>query len=480
MADVIDAIIAEALNQGPNGMAAVAHVIATRAAQLGISPDEVVNQPGQFTGVSNPGRVVAQSMGNPSVRAAVQNIWNGVQDGSIANPFPGADHYHTDRVSPDWASSFNKLGQQGAHIFYASGKPVPSQVGSRTEVAMPTPSEWRPTPQQVSAARAATNAGGGTGGTDWLTYSNQGATRSQPISSELQSAMSFLSDMGIRMDVYSGGQDASGPNRVGSRRHDHGGAADVMFYKDGRMLDWNNEADLPILSDIVSRARTAGVTGIGAGNDYMGAGRFHVGFGAPAVWGADGRAANAPQWLRTAYYGAAKPAPVPPRNIPNPPRPGVPPVLAAGGAGIGGFWRNPLGAVTGAFGGIPPILASANSANVQRNVTGAMLSTVAGRTMAANMLLPSNIGAAPSVSQGFGAIGRGGSHAYAVTNGGSAPVTLQQSSGSSSHANSSSDPWAGTNTAVYRANAAVLGGNGFNQANIDRALASGATLYRPR
>ena len=142
-------------------------------------------------------------------------------------------------------------------------------------------------------------------GNDWLKYSNQGATRNDPLDPKLIGAMSFLGDMGITMDVISGGQEAAGEGgaRTGSVRHDHGGAGDVDFYKDGRKLDWNNPADMPILVQIIQTAKANGVTGIGAGDDYMGAGRFHVGFGNPGVWGAGGKGANAPDWLRSAYGG---------------------------------------------------------------------------------------------------------------------------------------------------------------------------------
>lgn len=142
---------------------------------------------------------------------------------------------------------------------------------------------------------------------DWLRYANQGATRNQPISDELARAMSFLPDMGVTMHVVSGGQDGKGEGtrRTGSTRHDHGGAADADFYMNGRKLDWNNPSDQPIFAQIVSRARANGVTGIGAGDDYMGAGRMHVGFGKEAAWGAGGKSDNAPEWLRTAYYGGA-------------------------------------------------------------------------------------------------------------------------------------------------------------------------------
>ena len=139
----------------------------------------------------------------------------------------------------------------------------------------------------------------------WLVYQNQNATRNDPLDPRLVSAMSFLPELGIQMHVVSGGQEAAGQGgtRTGSTRHDHGMAADADFYMNGRKLDWNNPADLPVLATIVQRAKAAGVTGIGAGDDYMGPGRFHVGFGNPGVWGADGKGANAPEWLRAAYDG---------------------------------------------------------------------------------------------------------------------------------------------------------------------------------
>jgi len=139
---------------------------------------------------------------------------------------------------------------------------------------------------------------------EWLRYANQGAIRSQPINDDLANAMSFLPEMGITMEVFSGGQAAkgSGGPRTGSVRHDHGGAADAFFYKDGRKLDWANEADRPIFQEIVRKARSRGVTGIGAGDGYMQPGSMHIGFGKEAVWGAGGKGANAPDWLRNAFH----------------------------------------------------------------------------------------------------------------------------------------------------------------------------------
>jgi hypothetical protein len=138
---------------------------------------------------------------------------------------------------------------------------------------------------------------------DYIRYANQGAVRSQPLSPELVDALSFLADLGVQAEVFSGGQAAkgSGGPRTGSVRHDHGNAADVFFLKDGRRLDWANPDDLPIFQEIVRRGKAGGLTGFGAGPGYMQQGAMHIGFGDPAVWGAKGKGANAPDWLREAY-----------------------------------------------------------------------------------------------------------------------------------------------------------------------------------
>lgn len=140
---------------------------------------------------------------------------------------------------------------------------------------------------------------------EWLRYANQGAIRNQPLDPRLVSALGFLGPMGVTAEVFSGGQDAEGPNRTGSHRHDHGGSGDMRFYRDGRQLDWANADDRPVFEEIVRRGKASGITGFGAGPGYMGAGTMHVGFGTPSVWGAGGKSDNAPDWLRTAYSGAS-------------------------------------------------------------------------------------------------------------------------------------------------------------------------------
>lgn len=142
---------------------------------------------------------------------------------------------------------------------------------------------------------------------DWLTYDLEGKIRDQELSPELLEALGPIAEeMGLTYEVFSGGQGAKGTTskRTGSTRHDHGHAADLFLRKDGQRLDWANPEHLPTFEEFVANARAAGLTGIGAGPGYMQPGSMHVGFGNEAVWGAGGKGANAPDWLREAYYGA--------------------------------------------------------------------------------------------------------------------------------------------------------------------------------
>lgn len=130
--------------------------------------------------------------------------------------------------------------------------------------------------------------------------------RNQPINSNLENVLkAAAAAAGVSSIVIgSGGQPtaAEGGARAGSTRHDDGNAADLqLLAADGRMLDFTNPADVPIIQAFVSHARANGATGIGAGTDYMGNNTLHVGFGNEGVWGAGGQGANAPEWLTTAF-----------------------------------------------------------------------------------------------------------------------------------------------------------------------------------
>jgi len=150
---------------------------------------------------------------------------------------------------------------------------------------------------------AATDVGGG------VIEAQQHATRNQPISRELHDILEYAGrKTGIDVEVYSGGQPSTGPDRTGTHRHDVGpglmGAAD-LFMRDARtrrILDSDNQDDRKRMADFIAESAAAGATGIGHAPGYMGTTRTHIGGGEPvAVWGAGNTRAGAPDWVIAAF-----------------------------------------------------------------------------------------------------------------------------------------------------------------------------------
>lgn len=131
-----------------------------------------------------------------------------------------------------------------------------------------------------------------------------GQTRDLPISTPLREVLIHAAtEAGIDLvRVTSGGQCAKGTctKRVGSTRHDLGGAADLELEIGGRLLNMDDPVDRPIFAQFLQACARLGATGIGAAPSYMGLHRAHVGYGSRAVWGAGGKAANAPDWVKQA------------------------------------------------------------------------------------------------------------------------------------------------------------------------------------
>jgi hypothetical protein len=144
-----------------------------------------------------------------------------------------------------------------------------------------------------------------------LLYANQGSIRNLPLKPELASIYQRAAEKaGIdAIRVISGGQEATGPHRTGSHRHDLGGAGDIQLISGGRPLDFTNKDDLPRITSFLQASKELGAAGIGAGSNYMGNTTYHVGFGTPGVWGGEGKGANAPAWLVNAL-GGVKPGSV--------------------------------------------------------------------------------------------------------------------------------------------------------------------------
>lgn len=131
----------------------------------------------------------------------------------------------------------------------------------------------------------------------------KGTIRNKEIQPQLQQAITQSgANLGIsRVVVFSGGQDGKGQGsrRTGSIRHDHGGAADIRLYdSNNKIIRPDDPKNAKLLSQYAANLRQNGVSGIGAGAGYMGGNAIHVGYGKDTVWGAGGRSANAPDWLK--------------------------------------------------------------------------------------------------------------------------------------------------------------------------------------
>ncbi|HTH11974.1 MAG TPA: cell wall hydrolase, partial [Acidovorax sp.] len=159
---LVRTILGEARGEGVDGMAAVAHVIANRAAsgQYPSDPARVARQPFQFStwntgeGGNNPQQF---RKGSREYQTAAQVI-DQVFGGQSRDPTNGALFYHTPQVNPNWSRDVNQFGTTriGNHIFY-NGNPVPPRdipnaVASRLDV---TPPQTRnvPLPQPRPATR---------------------------------------------------------------------------------------------------------------------------------------------------------------------------------------------------------------------------------------------------------------------------------------------------------------------------------------
>lgn len=140
----------------------------------------------------------------------------------------------------------------------------------------------------TGVAQPQNNAMGGSGGNVMENQARLAGVRKLPLNSKLKSVLQQAAmAAGVDVEVYSGGQPRQGEGgaRTGSTRHDHGNAADVYLYKEGRKL--RDPEDREIMAKFVSAAASAGATGIGFGGPgrYMGESGIHVGFGKPATWG---------------------------------------------------------------------------------------------------------------------------------------------------------------------------------------------------
>lgn len=142
-----------------------------------------------------------------------------------------------------------------------------------------------------------------------------------------------------------------------------------------------------------------------------------------------------------------------------------------------GFWSQFTNPVRNAIGLVPssvaaPITRMASTPQVQQAAIGPLMGSLAGRNVLMRGLMNMNIGASPTITPG--AAGPG-TRAVAVSNQGASPVIMTSNGGSGAASSGAHGNW---NPDVYRANTAVLGSGGHNQASINNALSQGKTLYK--
>jgi hypothetical protein len=128
----------------------------------------------------------------------------------------------------------------------------------------------------------------------------QSGIRRGALSAQTRGYLDYASSQTeLGVEVMSGGQPSSGPNRTGSHRHDLGGAGDLKLFEmvDGkkRYLDMRNPADKERMEEFTTHAVHAGATGVGAGLGYMGPNTIHIGGGKSASWGGANWIASAHQ-----------------------------------------------------------------------------------------------------------------------------------------------------------------------------------------
>lgn len=178
--DVLMTIIAEALGEGPEGMRRVGETILNRAAIRGLTPEQVVRQPNQYTGFSAPGPAALAAQKDPRAITAAEAAWELAK--RPGDPTNGADHYHADYVSPYWAADMPSTGSFGRHSFYAS-QPVPEEALARLLVPetrnVPLPRARPASPMDQIAAMFAGSFNGAGNRADTATGLNQYVERSQ-------------------------------------------------------------------------------------------------------------------------------------------------------------------------------------------------------------------------------------------------------------------------------------------------------------
>jgi len=190
---------------------------------------------------------------------------------------------------------------------YTSG---PIQEDPQSYQAQQTAMNQPQSKQTVDRTQPTGEGGGGDTGEvpqGLVEYSGSITVRNLPLQDELFTILEkSAQSTNIRVLITSGGQHPRG-RRTGSDRHNDGYAADVQLFKDGQKLYITNPQHEPMIRQFFKSAKANGALSIGAGAGYMGGSTYHIDIApgntvptnASRTWGAGGRYAYAPSWLKS-------------------------------------------------------------------------------------------------------------------------------------------------------------------------------------
>jgi spore germination cell wall hydrolase CwlJ-like protein len=144
---IVRTVIGEAGNQGPQGQAAVAHVIANRVAAgtYGKTPADVVLAPNQFEPWSTRKNELLAINPNSAAYRNVGDIVDMSNSGDIPDPTGGATHFLQENVVrqrrggslPDWAQQ--PIARIQDHTFFAPNGRVGVDPLDAINRALPEP-----------------------------------------------------------------------------------------------------------------------------------------------------------------------------------------------------------------------------------------------------------------------------------------------------------------------------------------------------
>lgn len=148
---VLKTIIAEAYGEGPEGMRRVAEVINNRARERGLTPEQVVSEPGQFSGFSHPGANVRGLFDNPEALQAAATAWNDAQ--GLDDPTFGAQYFSTFSDTPTASGALQVVATSGNHRFLADSNTIKEMQQRLAEAGFdPGPIDGQFGPQTQKAA----------------------------------------------------------------------------------------------------------------------------------------------------------------------------------------------------------------------------------------------------------------------------------------------------------------------------------------